>query len=157
MINIKYIVCPDPKKPEHSCRPEKILRNLIKSGAFKMSLDTIMEKTPTGEPEGNCHEIAVTIMVDLIRTGNAKGWAWLEGYKSRESRDESDWEHSWLEYDGWAVDASHAHSKKHKRDIPILIFDAQFYRKNLKLKITKQRNAKQTKKWIEKHGWEKSP
>lgn len=149
-ISIQYLVLPDPKRPDRSCKPKEIIDRLMKSGALELSLDTITAKTPIGEVEGNCHEVAMTMMIDLIRAENHKGWVWLTGYKLGGKKDGSNWEHSWLEYDGWAIDASNNHERIPVEGVPILIYDASWYRKAYKLKVTKCRNAKQTIKLIRK-------
>jgi hypothetical protein len=52
---------------------------------------------------GDCHDIAMALMTDLSLAGAAEGWAYvLGGLRTKNGVIE----HSWLEFDGWAVDAA---------------------------------------------------
>jgi hypothetical protein len=54
---------------------------------------------------GDCHEIAMALMVDLVMARAAEGWSYVLGTIRGPA---GHIEHSWLEYDGWAVDAANA-------------------------------------------------
>ena len=60
--------------------------------------------------------------------------------------------YSWLENDGWAIDASNTPNLPidYNDGKPILFIDATRYRKQFKIKITTRRNDKQTRRLIEK-------
>jgi hypothetical protein len=59
---------------------------------------------PSRDGLGDCHEVAMALMVDLVTAGAAEGWMYVLGRIRRTC----EVEHSWLEYDGWVVDASNA-------------------------------------------------
>jgi hypothetical protein len=53
--------------------------------------------------EGNCHDVALALMVDLICLDLGHGWTWVRGITTFAA---GRGEHSWCEYDGWAIDAA---------------------------------------------------
>lgn len=72
---------------------------------------------------GDCHEITVALATDLLKVDPAGDeWRWITADCARIGS------HSWLECDGWAIDASNG--KTH----PVLIQRADDYRRNAKAK-----------------------
>ena len=152
-VNIQFRVTDgkDDNNTQTICKPLNILSNLITANKFDMIYEDMTKETPFGEVHGNCHEVVSTIMAVLIRYDLCKGWEWCKGYKKDGMGKGVDWIHSWLEFDGWAIDASNTH-----RNIPvekpgdqiILIYGSSFYRNLYGLKVRKRKNAKNTKKWL---------
>jgi hypothetical protein len=58
---------------------------------------------PSPDGLGDTHEIAIALMTDLHMAGAAGPWTYVYG---RLATYNGVMEHSWLEFDGWAVDAS---------------------------------------------------
>ncbi len=151
MKKIKFYILEDPEQPNRPCRPVEIIDSLIDTKPFSVVIEAMTYKPLPGEETGNCHEVATALMSVLIMTRQSKGWVWVKGVKPQGKKDGSDWPHSWLEHDGWAIDASNNHAAIAEAEgggLPILIYDASYYRKLYKLKVTSQRNSKQTWKWI---------
>lgn len=88
---------------------------------------------------GDCHEIAVALMCDLTVAGRDEGWSWVQGTATLGSEPVF---HSWLEYDGWAVDASNG---------TVLIVPRRLYDCQVDSGTTVRRNGAQTKAWILRH------
>jgi hypothetical protein len=151
-MEIVFKFVQDFDNPDRPCKPVAIMKELIESDSFDFASRAIYEEPPEGEPNGNCHIVATHIMANLIATGRSKGWVWVKGRRKGARLDGSDFVHSWLEFDGWAIDASNT------PNIPIedsavktiLIMDSKSYRKILKLKVTSRRNDKLTRRWINK-------
>ena len=61
-------------------------------------------------------------MVDLIKSGHAQGWRWIE-CKIDEERT-----HNWLESDGWAIDAYIHLAANTNAPLSIMIMEASAYR-----------------------------
>lgn len=78
--NIQFCVN-DSTNSERPCKPFIILSDLIRNNQFEMIYKEMTKETPLGEVTGNCHEVAVTIMAELIRQNICKGWEWCKGYK----------------------------------------------------------------------------
>jgi len=128
-----------------------MLVQFFNDGTMKRTLEAMTEEPPIGEPKGNCHNIALAFMVDLIMAKQARGWFWMRGGNPLIR-----WEHSWLEYDGFAVDAT-ATQKDNPHQPTVTIGEINYYYKSKKItKILKKRDAAQTRRWIfrrsEKHG-----
>ena len=141
---IKYFISADLNNPDRPCKPVDVINDLIDRVKFRSALEFINKKIPHGG--GNCHQVAGAIIVALIKTGNAKGWTWVKGYIDY---GEYGWQHSWLEYDGWAIDASSLQKHLCKDAIPILICDALYYREYYEFQAITQLNVTQIKKkWI---------
>jgi hypothetical protein len=51
---------------------------------------------------GDCHEVTLALMVDLLNSGAANGWLRVTGTIKPDVRKR--FKHSWLECDGWAID-----------------------------------------------------
>ena len=151
-MSIQFIVTPDPDNIDRPCKPVKIINELINSNRFKIALEAIFEETPEGEVEGNCHNVAVSIMADLIAADRSKGWFWVKGRKKGGMPCGSDLVHSWLENDGWVIDASNFFKIPFEDNDtkPICFIDAKLYQKQFKLKVTVRRNHKQTLRWLNK-------
>jgi hypothetical protein len=147
-MNIKYLCCPDPNKKPRSCEAINALKSLIRNNQFKITYTVLMEKSSFG----NCHEVAIALMADLIMAGISKNWYWVEGFALKSNGEK--WEHSWLEYDGWAIDASNHHTEPYRDEdnIPILVYDSDFYRNSLNLKVTRRRDHIQAMKFVFGYG-----
>ena len=94
---IQLIIAPEPDNPDRPCEPREIIEELIESNSFKITVDVIYEETPEGEPEGNCHNAAMSIMGDLMVVGRSKGLVWWKGRRKSGMQDGGDFVHSWLE------------------------------------------------------------
>src|SRR5882762_4301844 len=69
-----------------------------------------------GKQNGDCHEIAAAIMLD-IAIGT---WVWYTGRCPRIGS------HSWIETDGWAIDASTAPTSRLCKGPVLAPFDPRF-------------------------------
>ena len=128
------------------------VRQFFDNRIMENTLEAMAEKALPGEPEGNCHMIALGFMVDLIIAKQAKGWVWVKGLNANQKVHGKAWEHSWIEYDGFAIDAT-VKQKENQNKLTISIGEVGYYYKARGItKVVKRRNAKQTQKWIFKHG-----
>ena len=147
-VKIKVYFIPDQEDPERPCWPREIVNELLNTGRLPFFLRAMTEEAQPGGPEGDCHDVAASIMEDLVWANCAEGWTWVEGY-NRLKPDKSKWVHSWLECEGWAIDASHHVTMNiGLGERTILVMDASLYRKTLQIKITKKRDSTQTKQYI---------
>jgi hypothetical protein len=127
-----------------------MVRQFFDDEIMEDTLVAIAEKPLQGEFAGNCHNIVLAFMTDLIIARRAQGWFWVRGENPQRTQQGITWEHSWLEYNGFAVDASEL--LKERPDKPaISIGEAELYYKAKGIKkIIKRRNAAQTRRWIVK-------
>ena len=124
---------------------------LFDSGVMERTLTEMTKPPMLGEPEGNCHAIALAFMTDLIVARQDKGWFWVQGVNPKIRREGKPWEHSWLECDGLIVDAT-LKQKENPDRLTVTIGEPEFFYKTKGItKILKRRNATQTRKWIFKH------
>ncbi len=100
---------PDPLRPH--CEPVEMLTRLMNMG--RMPRFT----AAWGNERGDCHEIVMAILLDLASVG-IRNWRWCRGVFDRIG------DHSWLEVDGWAIDAANGSDEK-----PIIVMRAADYRK----------------------------
>lgn len=147
-VEIKMLFRPDSKQKNRSCVPMVVLGDLLKEGKLELAVSVMMAEIKPGEFEGMSQNVAVAFMVDMIKQKKAKGWKWVKGLQ----KGAGGFVHSWLECDGWAVDASDSPvtpCKKEKN--AILVMDAGLYRKKAGLKVTSGRTGKQVTRWVAKH------
>jgi hypothetical protein len=98
---MRLMIVPDDEVPGRRCTPAEVINELGSGGRLPTFMQELTAPSPDGL--GNCHHIALGLMTDLILADKADGWVWVEG-QIRTNR--SGWiAHSWLEYDGWAIDA----------------------------------------------------
>ncbi len=96
------------------CEPINELRALIANGQLRRL------QRKWGRKEGDCHEIARALIADLfdcMHERPERPWYWMVGDCSRFG------EHSWVESNGWAIDASHG--QRH----PITAMRVESYRR----------------------------
>lgn len=96
---------------------------------------------PSRDGLGDCHEVALALMTDLVVAGRAAGWKWCEGLVTSDP-----YEHSWLEFDGWAIDASNGRAKGGR----VLIAPRAWYRSHQLAQRVTERDAKQTQRELER-------
>lgn len=126
-----------------------MVQQFLNDGVMKHTIEAIAEKPLLGEPAGNCHYIALAFMTDLINAKRAQGWFWVQGEnKHRLNSIGATWEHSWLEFNGFAVDATI--NQKEKQNQPtIVIGETEYYYKTRDIKkITRRLDPAQTRRWI---------
>jgi hypothetical protein len=148
-INIVVILEEDAE--EHKRKSIHKLASMVwqffDDGIMENALERMAEEPLPGEPKGNCHNIAIAFMTDLIIARQAQGWSWVQGGNPNRMNEEGKaWEHSWLEYNNFVVDATIKQTT-----IAIEEVGSYYKRRDIK-KIRKRRNAAQTRKWIFKHG-----
>lgn len=102
----------------------EIIHDLHDAGNLSNTLWAMGFEPLPGEDPGNCVEVAQGLMTDLIMAQCAQGWNLVKGH-----REEDRWEHTWLECDGWAVDASNSFLPVKVGKFFILIDDAHHYRR----------------------------
>ena len=105
---IKFALLPDVAFPD--CAPLAVLENLLEHGQLKRFA------ARWGRRKGDCHEITLDLIWDLF-DAKSEGWAWLTGMAP------SIGEHSWLERDDWAIDASNG-----GKNCPVLMMRSDTYR-----------------------------
>jgi len=120
-MTLEIAVFPDPSKPDRPCMPAGIISGLMSEiralGRLSMLEECVMDQALHGGPRGNCHDASLALLMDLYRAARSDGWRLLNGtYKERPKE-----KHSWLEFDGWAVDTGRGR---------ILIAEANDYRKH---------------------------
>jgi hypothetical protein len=92
-----FAVVPGPTFPE--CEPAKILETLASAG----TLHRFTRKY--GRHAGYCHEVALALVCDLADSRLSVPFKWYVGDCPNIG------EHSWIECEGWAIDASNGHKR----------------------------------------------
>jgi hypothetical protein len=87
---IQIGMAPDPLRT--ACRPAEVLKRLIEARR--------MRRLEMPREPGDCHEVALAIMLNLREANAAHGWENCAGITEKIGL------HSWLECDGWAVDTA---------------------------------------------------
>lgn len=88
----------DPDKPNQECKAHTLLKRLIDQGQLKS-----YDPCSFGACGGECVEVATGILLDMADAGiSTSGWLYVQA----EWRDWHQGLHTWLEYDGWAIDFS---------------------------------------------------
>jgi len=148
---IKIYHCPDTTQPGRPCKAKDIIKKMLDTGKLTKTLKAMQEKPISGKDQGNCHVVAVTFMSELISADMFRGWKWSQGYISLTKTDPIKRLHSWLEYDGWTVDASDISKAPdfQSKGKTILVMDTGLYYTALQIvKVLRQRDAEQTMEWI---------
>lgn len=99
-------LCQWPKDAE--CRALHILQELQDLGKLPGLIQTLDAQAKNLETSGkmSCHDTAFSLMEDLRSAGMSENWFWCYGYVWNADLREHI-AHSWLEFDGWAADASY--------------------------------------------------
>jgi hypothetical protein len=132
---------------EHKRRAINKLSSMVQKffddGIMERTLEAMAEKPLLGEPTGNCHNIVLGFMTDLIIAGRGQGWFWVEGVNKNRN-----WQHSWLEYGDFVVDATEKQKEKPDQ-LTVSIGEVGYaYKAKGITKILKRRDAAQTRRWI---------
>lgn len=137
-------------------RLASMVRQFFDDEIMGHTCEAMAEKPLPGEPEGNCHSIALAFMTDLIIAGQVQGWSWVQGVNANRKVQGRAWEHSWLEYGDYVVDAT-IKQKENPNQQTISIGEVRFFYKAKGItKILKRRDAANTRKWLFKHAKDKS-
>ena len=149
MTKVIKLVMVTEEKPERKCKPKEDIKNLLDKDALHHTLEAIYDPPNPGESESNCHNISMGLMTDLMINGLSAG------YKLITTRNIG-WDHSWLECEGWSIDASTIlkDPNKPEGEYWILFGDAFDYRKRLgirNLHIKRQLTDKEFAVWIKKY------
>jgi hypothetical protein len=154
---------------EGKCRPIEDIKNLLDKDALHHTLEAIYDPPGPGEPESNCHNISMALMTDLMINGLSAGYKLITTRKislrviprttalsDHLVRTMSGWNHSWLECEGWSIDASTVlkDPDKPEGEYWILFGDAFDYRKILGIRnihIERQLTDKEFAIWIKKY------
>ncbi len=120
VAGLTFAVSVNPEKPDQLApgAAAALLRRLLDARALPHWSRLVGLESPDGL--GDCHEVAQALMADLLMAHEAAGWSWVTGTQL-DGRD-----HSWLEFDGWAVDASHWTLSKTGGGV--LVMDADLFR-----------------------------
>ena len=97
MIPIQ-IIAPHPPR---ACRPAVLLKALMVTG--RAARFVAAASAPELDGQGNCHEIALSLMLDLRAAGCGSGWCWATG-RTRPFGSGGEGDHSWIEVGGWSLD-----------------------------------------------------
>jgi hypothetical protein len=104
-----FVLGADPDDPE--CTPLLELMALLDAGQLPHFA------ARWGRRNGDCHEIAQLLFHDLVAARGRHRWAWSIGVTAL-------WgEHSWLECDGWVLDAAHGKTR------PVLVMRQAAYQR----------------------------
>ena len=95
---------------------------------------------PSEDGLGNAHEVSEALMLDIILARQSDGWRWIMG-DVRNSHGHMS--HSWLEYKGWAIDASGGR---------VLIWPAWYYRATFDARKLTERDAVRVRAFWRKRG-----
>jgi hypothetical protein len=109
----EFAIVADPAFPD--CEPYTILETLISAGELRRFTRSY------GKRAGDCHEIALALVCALadVKERAPFKWLWYVG----DCPDIG--EHSWIECEGWAIDASNGRKR------PIIIQRAVDYRRTI--------------------------
>lgn len=126
-----------------------MVRQYFNDGIMKHTIEAMAEKPLLGEPAGNCHNVALAFVTDLIIAKRAQGWFWVNGGNASIKNDlGGSWKHSWLEYDDFAVDAT-IKQTANPNQLTVTVGEVSLYYKARRIvKIFERRNAAQTRRWI---------
>jgi len=108
-------IVPDERNPAVRPQAADVLTRLLNEGRLTSFFDR-----PTNERDGDCHDSALSLLRDLRVAGADRGWVLVQGVCKRIGL------HSWLEFDGWAVDFSN--TSLHPALIMPLPFALQMWR-----------------------------
>lgn len=134
-MTIRFVLVKDDLDPAH-CTAQTIIATLFSTGRLNQWKAAIGPDKIYGGM-GNCHEACFALLADLTTAGQQAGWKWATAETQRCGK------HSWLEYDGWAIDCG--------RGDVVLFWQAAEFRKQIKLRsAVKLRNADQTARYIMK-------
>lgn len=97
---LRFAFIPDPTR-RGPCAVLPLLRQLWDEGHLVCFRKDFGNRT---EELGNCHDVTASLLADLIRAGVDDGWRYVNATFRRD--DGSEYGHTWLEVDGWAVDGS---------------------------------------------------
>jgi hypothetical protein len=113
---LDFMVFADAEE-EPECKPKQILIQLFAEGKLK----NFMKLWSVNKYEGftNCHEESIALMADLNNAEMSSGWTMCSATKT------SCGTHSWIEYDGWAIDTRAGDRR------PLTIMDSNAYRKRI--------------------------
>jgi hypothetical protein len=100
--------------PGHDPAIAVILDKLVRVGSAKCFLSGFFE-WPSEDGLGNAHEVAEGLMLDLLVARQADGWVLVTG-DIRVGNPPRYSSYSWLEYDGWVVEAAQGLVKIYKKE-----------------------------------------
>jgi len=132
---LPWVVCRETSGP---CPAQEALANLHSGG--KLPNFAARFRGTRSDGLGNCHDVVLALLEDLLREGEAEGWEWLVGMVH--FKNTGDIEHSWLEFDGWALDASDS------RGGMILFMEDHAYRKQYSARVSVARDAQESATWL---------
>lgn len=116
-----YIIqSPDNERPD--CSAADVITEAGSKGLLPLFATEAGKPSPDGF--GNCHEVAAALSTDLVLCGMDGGWRYFLGHVQPGER--SSFLHSWLEFDGWVVDAG---------GTVIRVTDAAFFREHLRADV----------------------
>ena len=102
---IHFCQCPDGQ-----CQPKKYLEKLHVQKKLTSFLKALNEQVNQYIKENimDCHTVTQELLLAIINEGTGGEWLWCHGYIKGEWTDLI--MHSWLESDGWAIDAAFKHN-----------------------------------------------
>jgi hypothetical protein len=89
--------------PLVGCSALHVLLSLKKQGKLRRFED--IHGLPSPDGFGDCQEVTDSLMRDLICAGRGSEWSWACGWIPL-GRGPSRFEHCWIEFDGWVLDAA---------------------------------------------------
>lgn len=125
----------DEQMPDRPCAPGDVMIELANSGKLPNFQREFGAPRPDGL--GDCHDVTLALMVDLIAAERADGWSWVQG--SIVTGHGERFDHSWLEHDGWAVDVANG---------KVLVMRSSRYDEMTKAEQKTVRDAVQTSAWM---------
>jgi hypothetical protein len=128
MRKVVFGVCPHPDRLR-ACKPVEMLSAALEAGKLPCFCEIYGQPSPDGF--GDCAEISIALLTDVFRLNGARGWLLCEGDVRPKGRE---YWHSWLEADGWVVDAASG---------KMLVMDARLYRDATRPVAVKRRTARE--------------
>lgn len=132
---LRFMVMRDDNEPSGPCTPCETLERLAAVGGLPHFLKAF--GAPSHEGLGDCHEVTLALMTDLVVAHRSDGWSLVQGTVDFGTDKGAD--HSWLEYDGWALDVANGKI--------LAIPTARFYTMIAARNVT-ARNARQVRELV---------
>lgn len=149
-VNVKLYFRPEAKIAPKDCLAMRTLTNMLEKGELEVAVGAMGKEYGPEDAEAMSQNIAVAMMLELEKHHQAKGWSWVRGIVKEGPN--AGLIHSWLECDGWVVDASDLDALGYRKDrTGILVTPVAKFRKKTGLTVTSTRKEKQVRTWLKKH------
>lgn len=101
--------------------------------------------------DGDCKYVATALMIDLYNANVSGDLRFVKGIDKGGSRGRpANWQHLWVELDGWVLDASNTFNHAGVKQRNIYIIHAPFYYKKMNMTVTSRKKPKQFRAYLDK-------